>query len=236
MSALSYFLERDGIATTGISLVRENTESMQPPRALWVPFPLGRPLGKPGDSAFQHRVIAAGLALLDRATGPVLEDYPEDAPGVTSEAAPACPVAFARPNRETTGWAAALGKELQALTPWHDLGRRRRRGRTLVGLSANTIRDNIEKMGRLLDDGRLPLDDLGWFKAATEDAKAFYLEALTAQPGEYDQQALENVLWNQTALGAAILKFNKGFKAHPDTATFSVITAPRIAEHQESGS
>ena len=91
-------------------------------------------------------------------------------------------------------------------------------------------------MGRLLDDGRLPLDDLAWFKAATEDAKAFYLEALTAQPGEYDQQELENVLWNQTALGAAILKFNKDFKAHPDTATLAVITAPRITEHQESGS
>lgn len=236
MSALSYFLERDGIATTGISLVRENTESMQPPRALWVPFPLGRPLGKPGNSAFQHRVIAAALALLDRAKGPVLEDYPEDAPAVISEAAPACPIAFARPSRETTGWAAALCKELQALMPWHDLGRRRRRGRTLVGLSANTIQDNVEKMGRLLDDGRLPLDDLAWFKAATEDAKAFYLEALTAQPGEYDQQELENVLWNQTALGAAILTFNKGFKAHPDTATFAVITAPRITEHQESGS
>lgn len=69
MSALSYFLERDGLATTGISLVRENTENMQPPRALWVPFPLGRPLGKPGDAAFQHRVIAAGLALLHREKG-----------------------------------------------------------------------------------------------------------------------------------------------------------------------
>ena len=36
--------------TTGISLVRENTASMQPPRALWVPFPLGRPLGVPDDA------------------------------------------------------------------------------------------------------------------------------------------------------------------------------------------
>ena len=45
MSALSYYLEREGIMTTGISLVRENTASMRPPRALWVSFPLGRPLG-----------------------------------------------------------------------------------------------------------------------------------------------------------------------------------------------
>ena len=39
MCALSYFLEREGLITTGISLVRENTASMKPPRALWVSFP-----------------------------------------------------------------------------------------------------------------------------------------------------------------------------------------------------
>ena len=55
---------------------------MQPPRALWVSFPLGRPLGKPRDSAFQHRVIKAALDLLNRSKGPILEDYPEDAPEI----------------------------------------------------------------------------------------------------------------------------------------------------------
>ena len=90
MSALSYFLEREGLLTTGISLVRENTASMQPPRALWVPFPLGRPLGKPGDAAFQHAVIRSALGLLEHRSGPVLEDYPVDAPAEV--AAMACPV------------------------------------------------------------------------------------------------------------------------------------------------
>ena len=64
--------------TTGISLVRENAAAMRPPRMLWVPFPLGRPLGRAGDAEFQHRVIAHGLDLLHRPSGPVLEDYPED--------------------------------------------------------------------------------------------------------------------------------------------------------------
>ena len=73
MSALSHFLESEGLSTTGISLVREHTEAMAPPRSLWVPFPLGRPLGAAGDAAFQHRVIAAALVLLDRPEGPVLE-------------------------------------------------------------------------------------------------------------------------------------------------------------------
>ncbi|MGE3465240.1 MAG: selenoprotein B, partial [Pseudomonadales bacterium] len=82
--------------TTGIALVRENAASMQPPRTLWVSFPLGRPLGKPADPAFQHRVIAAALELLARESGPVLEDFPEDAPAPGTENAPACPVSFTK--------------------------------------------------------------------------------------------------------------------------------------------
>ena len=65
MGALGHFLEREGIPTTGISLVREHTEVMQPPRALWVTFVLGRPLGAPDDPALQTRVLEAALALLD---------------------------------------------------------------------------------------------------------------------------------------------------------------------------
>jgi hypothetical protein len=42
VGALGHFLEREGIPTTGISLVREHTEKIRPPRALWVTFELGR--------------------------------------------------------------------------------------------------------------------------------------------------------------------------------------------------
>ena len=77
--------------TTGISLVRENTESMRPPRALWVPFPLGRPLGKADDPRFQHKVISHALGLLNRSEGPVLDDFLLDLPSTcllyTSDAA-----------------------------------------------------------------------------------------------------------------------------------------------------
>ncbi len=44
------------------------------PRALYCEFPLGRPLGKPSDVAFQRDVLDKALALLD-AEGPVLETY-----------------------------------------------------------------------------------------------------------------------------------------------------------------
>jgi hypothetical protein len=70
-------IERAGIATVSISLLREVTEKIAPPRALFVPFPLGFPLGAPNDAELQHRVIRAALALLPRTNLPILEDYQE---------------------------------------------------------------------------------------------------------------------------------------------------------------
>ncbi len=227
MCALSYFLEREGIMTTGISLVRENTESMMPPRALWVSFPLGRPLGKPGDAAFQHRVIDAALNLLNEEHGPVLVDYPENAPTVATDDAPACPVSFAKPVKDTDTWEAALLNELQTLTPWHDLGRRRRNGRTLVGVSEFSMTDNLQKLGQLLDNNKLPTAELKWFKAAIEDAKVFYIEALTAQPGDYNHKQIEQIYWHETRMGAATKRFAELFLKHPELAAFARIIAPR---------
>ena len=76
VSLIAAELEQRGIATTCIILVREIAEKVRPPRALFVPFPLGYPLGKPHDPEGQRRVIEAALSLLER-TGPgtLLEDY-----------------------------------------------------------------------------------------------------------------------------------------------------------------
>mgnify|MGYP003335126148 CR=1 FL=1 len=65
MGALGHYLEQGGIATTAISLIREHTEAIRPPRALWVPFELGRPFAVPHDAAFQRRVLIAVLRLLE---------------------------------------------------------------------------------------------------------------------------------------------------------------------------
>ncbi|MEC7303801.1 MAG: selenoprotein B, partial [Pseudomonadota bacterium] len=81
MSALGHYLEAEGLPTTQISLVRMHTEVIQPPRALWVPFELGRPFGTRCEAAFQRRVISAALALFESESGPVMKDFPEDAPG-----------------------------------------------------------------------------------------------------------------------------------------------------------
>lgn len=229
MCAISHILEREGLQTTGISLVRENAAHMRPPRSLWVSFPLGRPLGKPNDAAFQHRVIAAGLDLLTRPNGPVLEDYPEDAPAVAADAAPACPVSFARPVDDTDTWPGRLANEFALLQPWYELGRRRRHGRTLVGASDHAVADNLQRLGELLDARQLPVAELKWFKLAMEDAKAYYIEALTAQPREHAQQLVQHRLWHETQLGAGLALFYEWFRKDPKLALFARIVAPREA-------
>ena len=71
-------LEERGLATTVIGLVRPHMEATLGPRGLFVPFPLGRPLGEPGDAGFQRRVLLQALRLLEREGGPVLlEDSAE---------------------------------------------------------------------------------------------------------------------------------------------------------------
>ncbi len=65
-------LERRGISTVCIELLREVAERVRPPRSLVVPFPHGYPLGKPDDPALQRSVIRAALALLEREGPPPL--------------------------------------------------------------------------------------------------------------------------------------------------------------------
>jgi len=69
-------IEYTGITTVSLSLLREITEKIRPPRALFVPFPLGYPLGDANNAELQTRLIRAALALLSRTDIPVLEAYP----------------------------------------------------------------------------------------------------------------------------------------------------------------
>jgi hypothetical protein len=70
-------LERHGIATAAIVLLREVAEKVRPPRALFVPFKHGYPLGAPRDKEKQHAVIESALRLLEQKNlrPPVLQDF-----------------------------------------------------------------------------------------------------------------------------------------------------------------
>ncbi|HLL78454.1 MAG TPA: selenoprotein B, partial [Ktedonobacteraceae bacterium] len=71
------FIEHAGVTTVSISLLREITEKTRPPRALFVPFPLGYPLGEPDNPELQTKIIQAAFALLPRNDCPILESFVE---------------------------------------------------------------------------------------------------------------------------------------------------------------
>ncbi|MGI9425715.1 MAG: hypothetical protein ACR2PA_21180 [Hyphomicrobiaceae bacterium] len=211
MGALAHYIEAAGLATTQISLIRLHTEKTRPPRALWVSFELGRPLGVPDDAAFQHRVLRAALDLLDHPGGPVLVDYPEDAP--PAEAADmdgwVCPMPVRAPPDASQDPTATLHAEISSLRQWHDLFRERR-GRTSVGASGRSIDDIASYLARMLADGRPgPADGsetpAQLLKLGSEDIKAFYSEAALAMPGNKSARQIADWLWLETELGRTLL-------------------------------
>jgi len=70
-------LERQGVSTVTIQLLREVAKRVRPPRALFVPFRHGYPLDAPAEGARQHAVLEAALRLLEQADAapPMLVDF-----------------------------------------------------------------------------------------------------------------------------------------------------------------
>lgn len=208
MGALGHYIEREGVPTAQISLIREQTAAIRPPRALWVPFMLGRPFGAPDEPDFQRRVLRALLALFERSSGPVLEDFPDDAPGGSAQAdGYACPVSFAPAPAHPAGVAQALHAEIGQLAPWYDLARKRR-GRTTVGVFGSNVeaaaRHIVAFIGGVAPSvpGMQPGVAV---KRACDDVKAYYYEAMAAQPGSLAPRAIEELFWNETAAATALL-------------------------------
>ena len=123
--------------TTQISLIREHTERNQAARALWVAFEMGRPLGVPGDAAFQTRVLTAVLELLEAPAGPVLVDYRRTHHRWKGPATLACPVSFSQPlsdRSDVEKLSATFMEEIGLMRPWYDRAVSART-RTTVGVS-----------------------------------------------------------------------------------------------------
>lgn len=213
---LAHFLEREGLPTTQISLTRLHTEKIKPPRALWVPFELGHPLGMPNNPLFQKKVLLAALKLLEAPSGPVLEDFPEDIP-VSNEqpAVLACPVNIriedTADGTEAEKLCAAFKNEIMSMRPWYDRAVKKRE-RTTVGVS----KLNLAAMGDFIcsftednapENPRQDISLADELRFSVEDLKAYYFEAVTAQPGMVvsSTKPLLGWFWRDTIAGKALL-------------------------------
>jgi hypothetical protein len=143
----------------------------------------------------------------------VLEDYPEDAPPAEGEITTlSCPVDFGQPDvelTETEKLCSAFIKEMTSLRPWYDLAVKKR-GRTTVGVSKVDL------------DGLGDFDDISLhftLNLATDDLKAYYFEAITAQPGQESpsSQVLSDWFYDETMAGKVLFALRDRANEGEDT-------------------
>lgn len=191
-----------------ISLVRLHSEKIRPPRALFVPFELGRPMGKPGDVTGQNDVLKCALTLLEH-TGPepVLEDYPD----VVAAAVDTTWCPFDLPE------GADLMLEYAVIQTAYDRFVTEH-GSTTFGNSGLTPAKVVEAINGLQGAGtkggkRMPSKLIRFM---VDDLKTLYFEA-ACQGGKARSSAqLGHWFWCRTAAGKAIAALRSEFLASDD--------------------
>ncbi len=182
-----------------LAAVRAQAEKTRPPRALWTAAVLGRPVGEPDDTAFQMRVLRHALSLLERTDGPViLEDFPEDPPGLTDTPG------WGPPATTNTGEVAA---ELTSLLPlWR--AAQERFGRTSVGLSFLDPAAWPEFIVQVLAGGLPVIPQLDTTALSVrhlcDDIKSLYGEAAQAAGPKPSPMQVDTWFWRQTAAGETL--------------------------------
>ena len=140
-------------------------------------FPLGRPLGKPGDAAFQRSVLEAAFALLTRTDVPVLVDFPD----IIADASDT-PLTCTVPLRDDPTLHPAIAEVLGLRAAYER--QRSSTGRTMcsrVG-GPDKVREHVEAFVRIAQG--TPYDEAGFDGAvigqAAMDVRAYFEEAALA--------------------------------------------------------
>ncbi len=190
-----------------------------------MPFELGHPFGAPDNPDFQRRVLIQLLNLFDRPSGPIIDDFPDDEPESGEEVVLACPVNYSEYYKEINdadSLLSALNVEISGMRSWYDMAVKKR-GRTTVGVS----KMDIDKLGGFIysfvkgEEQENPRDDISLpytLKLAVEDLKSYYIEGITAQPGQSDvsSQKLSDWFWDETAAGKVLLELKKACEKSED--------------------
>jgi hypothetical protein len=219
---LARALESQGVATTSISMVREHTEKVKPPRALFVPFPFGHALGRADDPALQHRVLRAALELLSATAGPVLRDFPDDAePGIE----PAAPVQ-ASAVAPAAGVSDDPATETTQMRQYHEQWLARSGGRTafgLAGIPSTRFRGVIRFLQGFADgedvdmpERRADLPLAGFIRYCADDLKTLYYEGRMVMKPAAGGDDIARWFWAETASGQLLRRVRDRLDASED--------------------
>ena len=242
MSALAHLLEERGLPTTVLALVLPQVENTRPPRALFLPFLLGRPLGEPNDPAFQRRVLLQALRLLERTDGKViLEHFAHDPPSwfdrtdwqpavrlerpASPTNAPASPTNAPASPTNAAEWEAAFRLELALVLPaWERF--KARFGRTTIGLAGQDPNAWPAFAASFLN-GELPVAPLHDTPALAlrflaDDIKALYGEAVQADGEPPSARQIDAWFWRETTAGQLLLALRAMAMESPNKALKTV--------------
>ena len=70
MGLVQRAIEAEGIPTVGISILREVTEQVRPPRSVFLRYPFGHPLGEAFNIAQQRTILLDALRALETIAEP----------------------------------------------------------------------------------------------------------------------------------------------------------------------
>ena len=204
-----------------ISLVRAQTENVRPPRALWVPFELGRPFGPPSDPAFQTSVIMTALRLLEIGTGPVvLRDFPYDDSRERPDPGWHPPPSMRAAAGVSDDLATLLEPEISMLASGYARSVAQR-GRTIVGLSGLSIKDAGRYIAGCLRGEILPSPNSEMsaplaLRFTVDDLKAYHTAAALTGAAKPSSKQIGDWFWDETAAGRAIISLRQNHLASLD--------------------
>ena len=203
-------------------MVREHTEKLKVPRALFVPFPFGHAFGRANDVELQHRVLRAAVDLFAEPAGPVLRDFPDDADLGDQPPAP----------RQASTIAAAAGAsgdpatEATEMLPRHEqwlVGSGERTAFGLSGIPAARFGGVVSFLQRFAagEDADMsersrdvPLPN--FIRYCADDLKALYFEGYMAMKPAAGGDEIAQWFWGETAVGQVLRRVRDRLDASDD--------------------
>jgi len=236
---LAHYLERETLPTVALGLIPQHVSLIRPPRALVVPFELGRPFGAPDAPELQRAVMAHALGLLERTDGPVLETFAHDRAAASASndwSPPIAPAPDIALEDGEAAFAAALKAEIAALKPaydrWIAAG-----GRRLDRISGRTPDEIVDLMLELAGNPAMasPMPDYPVqiaVKFAADDLKHAYYQAALTQPGTVTDIEIDDWFFGQTLAGRLLYALRAALLDAGDETVRTFASHAFVPSHQ----